>query len=204
MPSKSRPSPFSQRSAFDEALSKPLVRSVDGDDDRPKSAASGAAARRLPPTKTAAVELQTGPFPGYRPPSAVPSSASSVVSSDDESAPAAQKRGGGAFPVSFDPALSAAFESPAENDGDGRHETERRELLQDASLRQQTDLDVALLRERRDELAGVTRSMGLVAEIQRDLANLVQSQQSDVDDVETNAAETAAAAERGLDHLERA
>ena len=205
MPAKNRI--FSRSSPFDEALSKPLVRR-----DESESGRSGVLPPREPKRNSGPAPRgpPAGTFSGYRPPSAVPSSASSVVSSDEEGASSGGRRGGGSasssLPVSFDPALSAAF-APEEDEGGGgkrRNNGEREELLlrEVGEELRHTDLDEAVLRERNTELTEVRRSMGIVAEIQRDLATIVHGQQSDIDDVEANAADTAEAAGRGIEHLE--
>jgi len=202
---------FNQRSAFDEALSRPLVPAASSSSDEEERSTSvserrkkrankanrkgkgkigtsgrgatpGAASEgRLPsfggPPPTSGVSAGIGAAAeGYAPPSAV----SSVVSEDDN-----DSNENVALTTTSSEAATLALEQ---------------ELLE----RESESLDEALLRERHTALEEVARNMGLVHTIQRELSQLVEGQQEDIDDVEANAAEVRASTERGVEQLERA
>lgn len=192
---------FNQRSAFDEALSRPLVPAADEGGvgssgaakkskkkNRGKIGTSGRGAHSPPRSSATAAPSAVGRLPSFGPASgnnnetyAPPSAVSSVVSEDDVQAAA-----GG-----FDPSLSSTFE------------TSHGQRQQQMELEHES-LDEALLRERNTAIAEVTRNMGLVHTIQRELSTLVSSQQEDIDDIESNAVEVHEATDRGVEQLERA
>uniref|UniRef100_A0A6U6D6E7 t-SNARE coiled-coil homology domain-containing protein n=1 Tax=Odontella aurita TaxID=265563 RepID=A0A6U6D6E7_9STRA len=246
---------FSQRSAFDEALSRPLVPSNNNNNDEEEhdgaaanakktnkkkqtkkknggggggigmggrgsvspnrstagtSSARGAggagASGRLPsfggPSSGNSASAAAAGADGYAPPSAV----SSVVSEDDAAHAGNATASGNA---AFDPAVSSsAFETEAGEDYGGNGQQQQRQQQQQGQqsreLRRHESLDSALLRERNAALVEVTRSMGLVHTIQRELSSLVGGQQEDIDDIEANAAEVRESTERGVHQLERA
>eukprot|EP00566_Odontella_aurita_P017713 CAMPEP_0113569872 /NCGR_PEP_ID=MMETSP0015_2-20120614/24653_1 /TAXON_ID=2838 /ORGANISM="Odontella" /LENGTH=268 /DNA_ID=CAMNT_0000472587 /DNA_START=619 /DNA_END=1422 /DNA_ORIENTATION=- /assembly_acc=CAM_ASM_000160 len=249
---------FSQRSAFDEALSRPLVPSNNNNEEEEHDGGAAANAKKTnkkkqtkkknggggggigmggrgsvspnrstagtssargargagasgrlpsfggPSSGNSASAAAAGGADGYAPPSAV----SSVVSEDD-AAHAGNVTAANAN-AAYDPAVSSsAFETEPGEDYGGNGQQQQRQQQQQGQqsreLRRHESLDSALLRERNAALVEVTRSMGLVHTIQRELSSLVGGQQQeDIDDIEANAAEVRESTERGVHQLERA
>lgn len=73
-----------------------------------------------------------------------------------------------------------------------------------AGMEEGTHMDEVLLRERHTETLEITREMRQIHEISQDLANIVNDQQSNFDEIEEDAHAVHDSAERGVGHLERA
>mmetsp|Transcript_12859 Transcript_12859/g.29016 ORF Transcript_12859/g.29016 Transcript_12859/m.29016 type:complete len:84 (-) Transcript_12859:189-440(-) len=61
-----------------------------------------------------------------------------------------------------------------------------------------------IMREREDEIRNINRGMHQVNEIYKDLAHIVESQQEQVDAIETQMEDSRANAEAGLTQIEKA
>eukprot|EP00567_Pseudictyota_dubia_P009290 CAMPEP_0197438014 /NCGR_PEP_ID=MMETSP1175-20131217/5122_1 /TAXON_ID=1003142 /ORGANISM="Triceratium dubium, Strain CCMP147" /LENGTH=230 /DNA_ID=CAMNT_0042967665 /DNA_START=385 /DNA_END=1077 /DNA_ORIENTATION=+ len=193
---------FNQRSAFDEALSHPLVPAAASSDEEEQSTSESSEGRDERKKKkkkkgkigtsgrgvTPGAVSTEGHFPTFGgPPSS--SGGSGGVGTDSYAPPSAVS--------------SVVSEEDNDNSDDGALGTVTTTTTTTLALEQES-LDEALLRERSTALAEVARNMGLVHTIQRELSRLVEGQQEDIDDVEANAAEVRASTERGVEQLERA
>mmetsp|Transcript_48405 Transcript_48405/g.58593 ORF Transcript_48405/g.58593 Transcript_48405/m.58593 type:complete len:270 (+) Transcript_48405:126-935(+) len=94
-----------------------------------------------------------------------------------------------------------------------REENERKKLEGGASdteamrlqiQMQQERINEEIMREREEEIRNINKGMHTVNEIYKDLANIVGSQQEDIDQIETTMEDTNEKAKSGLTHIEKA
>lgn len=88
----------------------------------------------------------------------------------------------------------------------GEEEPDSREVVEEQILKRfnATNLDSELARERAQEISTINGDMRQIKDIYQDLSNIVDSQQTDINDIEMNAIETKAKAANGIDELEKA
>jgi len=178
-------------SAFDEALSKPLVSKSDN---------TNTVAASSSPKKGLWKESQssTSSSPG-RNTNAGTSIASTVAAAFSSVKLPSQQKHGNISKNPFDESYRPPNLMPEEQQQNQQHMS--MSLLQGMEVK---EMDEALLRERHTEALEITQDMRQIREISQDLAIIVNEQQTYIDDIEEDAHAIHDSAEKGLSHLERA
>lgn len=83
-------------------------------------------------------------------------------------------------------------------------EEEQQQISLLAGMEEGNEMEAALLRERHTETLEITNEMRQIHEISQDLANIVNDQQSNFDEIEEEAQAVHDSTQRGMGHLERA
>mmetsp|Transcript_7130 Transcript_7130/g.10218 ORF Transcript_7130/g.10218 Transcript_7130/m.10218 type:complete len:240 (+) Transcript_7130:288-1007(+) len=187
-------------SAFDEALSRPLVSPSQSTDhsvasaSSRRSAATDKSSRRgkLPPQQTIEQPdpaLLKSAFQEEKKTPPLSAFFSSKNTAQNEIHP--KSKSSNPFDEGYTPPSL-----PTEDN--------KRRMQEVLELDRVDDIETALLRERHTEAQAITKDMRHIQEISRDLANIVNDQQMHIDDIEEDAHAIHDSAERGLTNLERA